>query len=581
MELKDVMTLIGGLALFLFGMNLMSSALEKRAGNKLKQFLSSVTSNPFKGFLLGLGVTLLVQSSSATTVMVVGFVNSGLMTLGQSISVIMGANLGASATSWLISLQSIRGTGVLQVFKPEIFVPVLALIGVFLYVFQKKARRKETGRILLGFSVLMFGMEMMSGSVAGLGEVEGFRNMLLLFKNPVLGVLIGTVFTAIIQSSGASVGVLQALTVTGSVTYATVVPVVMGQNIGTCVTAMISSVGASKNAKKAAIIHLSFNVLATLILLPLFYLLNHFLSFAFMDMAADYVGVALVHTGFKLAALVILMPCSKYLELLADKLVPEKKSVESELLDERFLNVPSVALERCRTVTVAMAELSMQSILDAFALMEHFSEKDADHIRDEENQVDMYEDKIGSYLVKLSGRSLNEADSAEATELLHVIGDFERISDHAVNIVASAEEIHDRGMEFSESAKKELRVIVSAVREILSLSLTAFRDKDLHAAVKVEPLEQVVDFLQEQLKKQHISRLRRNECTIELGFILADFLTDLERVSDHCSNIAGCILEITHDNMEIHEYLRKVKGGQMQDFNDLYDQYKEKYSLPE
>ena len=575
----NVLSMLGGLALFLFGMNLMSSALEKRAGNKLKQILSSMTSSPIRGFLLGLVVTLIVQSSSATTVMVVGFVNSGIMTLAQSIGVIMGANLGASVTSWLISLEGIEGTGFLQLLKPTSFVPILALIGVFLYVFQKNAKRKDTGMILLGFSVLMFGMEAMSDSVKSLSEVESFTRLLVLFQNPILGVLVGTVFTAIIQSSGASVGVLQALTATGKVPYATVVPIVMGQNIGTCVTAMISSAGASKNAKRAAVIHLSFNVIATLIILPVFYLLNHFLDFAFMPMAADYVGVAVVHTGFKLIALAILMPCTKYLEKLACLLVHEKKDAQAQLLDERFFSVPSVALDRCKQVTVAMAETAMQSIRDAFSLMEHYDPKLADKIREDEGKVDVYEDKIGSYLVKLSNVSMPEADSAEATKLLHLISDFERISDHAVNIVESVEEIQDKKLEFSGEARRELEVMVKAVDEILSLAMKSFADNDLDSAIMVEPLEQVVDLLKDELKKQHIARLRRQECTIELGFVLTDFLTNLERISDHCSNIAGCVLEITHDDMDIHEYLRKVKGGEIKEYNDYYDFFKLKYAL--
>jgi len=577
MDILNVAQMLGGLALFLFGMHTMSNALEKRAGNKLKQILSSMTSNQFKGFMLGLVVTLIVQSSSATTVMVVGFVNSGLMTLGQSIGVIMGANLGASVTSWLISLQGIEG---LVYLKPTFFVPILALIGVYLLMFQKKAKRKDTGMILLGFSVLMFGMETMSSQVKGLGEIEGFRNMLIAFSNPVLGVLVGTVFTAIIQSSGASVGVLQALTTTGKVYYKTVVPIVMGQNIGTCITALISSIGTSKNARRAAIIHLAFNVLATIIILPLFYLADSFIDFAFMDIAADYVGVAIVHTGFKLVALAILMPCSKLLERLATLIVSDKKeSKDEQLLDERFLSVPAVALDRCRSVEGLMAKTAISSIHDAFNCLKSYDEKLAAKIREDEGQVDVYEDKLGSYLVKISSQNLNEADSAEANELLHLISDFERISDHAVNIVESAEEIKDKQLAFSGEARMELTVLMDAVSEIIDLALKSFTDNDLNSAVMVEPLEQVVDKLSDELKKQHINRLRHQECTIELGFVLTDVLTDLERISDHCSNIAGCVLEITHEDLDIHEYLRKVKGGEIKEFNDYYDYFNLKYSL--
>lgn len=580
MSLTEVFALIGGLAMFLFGMSLMSDALEKRAGKKLKYFVGTITSNPIKGFLLGLGATLIVQSSSATTVMVVGFVNSGIMTLDQAIGVIMGANLGASVTSWLVSLEGIQGAGFLTLLKPTSFVPLLALIGVVLYMFLKNKKFKDTGMILLGFAVLMFGMEMMSGSVKGLTNNEQFTRLLILFKNPLIGVLIGTVFTAIIQSSGASVAVLQALTATGSVTYATAVPVIMGQNIGTCITALISSFGASKNAKRAAIIHLSFNVIATLIILPVFYLLNGIFDFAFMGMAADYVGIAVVHTGFKLIALMLLMPASKLLVRLSMLLVPEKESEDqTKLLDERFLSVPAVAIARCREVTCDMCRKALESVRDAFLLLEHYDEKEADKIRKCEAEVDVYEDKIGSYLVKLSGHDMSDEDSAEANKLLHVIGNFERISDHAVNLVENAEEIHERNVEFSGEAKRELVVLINAVSEILSLAQRSFEENDLSSASMVEPLEQVVDRLRGKLKDRHIARLRKNECTIELGFVLTDILTNLERVSDHCSNIAGCVLEISHDEMDIHEYLSKVKGGGEKQFNDFYDYFKLKYAL--
>lgn len=583
MSITEILSLIGGLALFLYGMTLMGEGLEKRAGNKLKQFLSNATSSPFKGFLLGLGVTLLIQSSSATTVMVVGFVNSGLMTLRQSIGVIMGANLGTSITAWILSLQGIQGNGNfwLNIFKPSSFVPIVALIGVALYAFQKNSKRRDTGLILVGFAVLMFGMDMMSASVSGLKDVPAFTNMLILFQNPVLGVIVGTVFTAAIQSSSASVGVLQALTATGTVPYATVIPVVMGQNIGTCVSAMIASAGTGKNARRAAVIHLSFNIIATLIILPLFYLINHFVNFAFMDMYATPLGVAIVHTTFKLFALAILMPCSGLLEKLAKLIVRDVKDGKSELLDERLLSVPSVAMERCCSVASSMAEISVSSIYSAFDLFDTFSEKQADRIREEESEVDVYEDKLGSYLVKLSSHNMTEADSAEENKLLHVISDFERISDHAVNIVDSIEEIHDKNLEFSGEARRELNIMMNAIREILDLSLKCFKDNDLDSAVMVEPLEQVVDNLCDSLKKRHIQRLRKQECTIELGFVLTDLLTNMERISDHCSNIAGCVLEISHEDLDIHEYLRKVKGGEIKEFNDYYNYFKLKYDLGE
>ena len=581
MNLFDVLSLMGGLALFLFGMNLMGSALEKRAGNQLKTFLANITSNPFKGFLLGLGVTVVIQSSSATTVMVVGFVNSGVMTLRQAVGVIMGANLGTSMTSWILSLTGIQGDNFfIQLLKPASFVPIVAMIGVVLYMFQKSAKRRDTGVILMGFAILMFGMETMSGAVSGLKDVPEFTRILVLFSNPVLGVIVGTVFTAIIQSSSASVGILQALTATGSVTYATAVPIIMGQNIGTCVSALISAIGASKNAKRAAVIHLSFNVIATLVLLPLYYLVSWLLQDPLGDKIASPVGVAIVHTVFKLIALLILMPFTKQLEKLSCVIVPDsKKNEETQLLDERLLATPSVAMVRCREVAVSMAKTAVGSIKEATALLGNYNEKAAMHVRELEDEVDVYEDKLSSYLVKLSAHDMSESDSAEANKLLHVIGDFERISDHAINVVNSAEEIHDKKLEFSGQAKKELNVLIDAVLEILDLALASFEKDDLDSAVMVEPLEQVVDYLRDVLKKQHIRRLRKQECTIELGFVLTDILTNLERVSDHCSNIAACILEIARDEMDVHEYLRTVKGGEMKEYNDYFDYFKVKYAL--
>lgn len=581
MDLFDVLSLLGGLALFLFGMNLMGQALEKRAGSKLKTFLANITSNPFKGFLLGLGVTAVMQSSSATTVMVVGFVNSGIMTLRQAVGVIMGANLGTSMTSWILSLTGIQGENFfIQLLKPSSFVPILAMIGIVLYMFQKSAKRRDTGMILMGFAVLMFGMEAMSAAVGGLKDVPEFTRVLVLFSNPVLGVLVGTVFTAIIQSSSASVGILQALTATGSVTYSTAVPIIMGQNIGTCVSAMISSVGASKNAKRAAVIHLSFNVIATLIILPLYYLISWFLQDPLGAQVASPVGIAIVHTVFKLIALALLMPFTKQLEKLSCLIVSEsRKNEKTELLDERLFVTPSVAIARCKEVTVSMARLAVESIKESTMLLGEYTEKAAMRVRAKEDEVDVYEDKLGSYLVKLSAHDLSEADNAEANKLLHVIGDFERISDHAINVTNSAEEIHDKKLEFSGQAKKELSVLISAVLEILDLALASFEKHDLDSAVMVEPLEQVVDYLRDTLKKQHIRRLRKQECTIELGFVLTDLLTNLERVSDHCSNIAACILEMDRDEMDVHEYLRSVKGGEMKEYNDYFEYFKVKYSL--
>ncbi len=581
MGISEILELLLGLVLFLYGMTVMGNALEKCAGHRMKSILGKMTSNTFKGFLLGLGVTLLIQSSSATTVMVVGFVNSGLMTLGQSIGVIMGANLGTSVTAWLISMTSIEASGILSLFKPSTFTPILAVIGIILFMFQKNAKRKDIGLIMIGFAILMFGMDTMSGSVAGLKENEAFTSVLTAFSNPILGVLVGTVFTAIIQSSSASVGILQALTTTGAVSYATAIPVIMGQNIGTCVSAMISSVGASKNARRAAIIHLSFNVIATLIILPVYYALNMIFEIPFVQGYADPVGIAVVHTVFKIFALVLLMPASRLLEKLAMKILPESKAEgETELLDERLFATPAVAIEQSRIVATEMADISIRSMKDALAMLNKpFSAKEATALREAEDKVDLYEDKIGTYLVKVSALELSEEDSTQANELLRLIGDIERISDHSVEVIASLEEMHEKGLDFSADAKRELTVMTDAVSEILDLALTAIQKRDLAAAAMVEPLEQVVDALRDKIKKQHISRLQKQECTIEMGFILADLLNSLERISDHCSNIAGCMLEMSHESMDMHQYLRSVKAGEEQGFNHYFEYFTMKYAL--
>ncbi len=586
MDLFDILELFCGLAMFLFGMNVMSDGLEKRAGNKMKNILASMTSNPVKGFLLGLLVTMVIQSSSATTVMVVGFVNSGIMTLRQSIGVIMGANLGTSVTSWILTLTQIDGDNIwIKMLKPSSFVPILAVIGVIFYMFQKNAKRKDTGLILIGFAVLMVGMDTMSAAVAGLKEVPAFTEIFLKFSNPILGVLVGTVVTAIIQSSSASVGILQALSSTGTITCGACVPIIMGQNIGTCITAMISSAGASKNARRAAIVHLSFNVISTIIILPIYMLLDSLsvLPFDLDLIQASPLSIAVTHTAFKLVALALLMPCTRLLEKLAFLIVRDDekdgKKDKIEMLDERLMGTPAVAIERCRTVTVIMAEEAISSVKEAMDMISSsYNEEKAEEIRKSENIVDKYEDSIGSYLVKLSSLSMTEEDSTEANKLLHLIGDFERISDHALNVLGAVEEINEKKLEFSAEAKKEMDTLVSAVKEILDLTLECFSNNDLDRAVTVEPLEDVVDYLKEYLRKKHIRRLRKNECTIEMGFILSDLLTDLERVSDHCSNIAACLLEMAHENMDMHEYLSRVKDGKTREYNHYYEYYMMKYS---
>ncbi len=584
-DIFDVISLFGGLALFLFGMNLMSSSLEKRAGGRLKALLSNITSNPFKGFLLGVGVTAVLQSSSATTVMVVGFVNSGLMTLGQSVGIIVGANLGASITPWLLSLAGVQGGSVLlEIFKMSTITPVMAFIGAILYIFQKKPAKRDTGMIFLGFAILMYGMEAMSGAVEGLRDMPQFGEIISVLSNPLVGVLAGTVITAVIQSSSASIGILQALATTGKISYGTAIPVIMGQNIGTCISAILSCIGASKNAKRTALIHLSFNVLSTVVILPLYYLIYYLLGLSFAGAAATPVGIALVNTVYKLVSIAVLAPVLRFLEPLSRVLIRDSaQGGEETLLDERLLKSPAVAVARCRSVTVSMAELAVRSISDSFRQIAAYDEELAETIIEAEAKVDYYEDRLGTYLVKLSGQNLSSADNAQATKLLHMISDFERISDHAVNILKSAEEIHEKKLRFSSDAMQEINTMIDAVSEIMGLALASFRDDDLNSAVMVEPLEQVVDSLKDRIRLNHVKRMQTGECTIELGFILTDILTNLERVSDHCSNIAGYMLEMSGDNTDIgvHEFLHNVRSGDTKEFNDYYDYFKVKYRMPE
>ena len=580
MTIVEFFTLLGGLSMFLFGMRVMGDALEKRAGNQLKSILEKLTSSTFKGFLLGLGVTLIIQSSSATTVMVVGFVNSGLMTLQQATGVIMGANLGTSVTAWLLSTSGIQGEGILQLFKPESFAPLFAFIGIILYMFQKNRKRQDIGLIFIGFGVLMIGMELMADAVKPLANSPTFQSVLLKFANPIIGVLVGTIFTAVIQSSSASVGILQAFSLTGVVSYSVAIPIIVGQNIGTCVSAMISSIGAGKNARRASFVHLYFNIIAAIIILPLFYLVNAFVSLP-LETSISPLGIAMVHTGFKLIALCILMPASRLLEKLAMLTVPDgKNDREQELLDDRLLATPAVAIERARIVAHDMAKLSVETLRQSMQLIGNFNEKTLETIYAGEERVDKYEDMLGTYLVKISSCELSEADGHEAAELLHIIGDFERISDHAVNIAESAQEMSDKKLVFSEQANKELAVMIRAVDEIMSSALRSFCDVDMNAAFNVEPLEEVIDLINARLKKRHVARLQRGECTIELGFVLADLLTNLERVSDHCSNIAGCMIEIKHDALDVHEYMEKLKTEGNPRYTACYEAYKEKYALP-
>lgn len=582
MDFFDVLTLLGGLSLFLFGMNLMGNSLEKCAGSSLKVLLSKLTSRKILGFLTGLGVTAVIQSSSATTVMVVGFVNSGLLSLRQAIGVIMGANVGTTVTAWILSLTGLDGESFfIRLLEPTSFSPVLALIGVGLTMMAKSERKKDVGMILLGFAVLMFGMDTMSGAVAGLQDVPEFQSIFLMFTNPVLGVLAGAILTAIIQSSSASVGILQALSATGQVTYGAAIPIIMGQNIGTCVTAMISSVGANKNAKRAAVVHLLFNIIGTCVWLSVFYLINAVVHFDFVSNSIDQLGIAVVHTTFNVLCTALLFPFSGLLEKLACRLVRDDKVPEQiQILDERLLSTPPVAIGRCQEVAETMARISMDALRTGCRLIEHYDAKEAQAVRETEKEADQYEDMLGTYLVKLGRENLSERDNRQVSKLLHIIGDFERISDHAVNVVESAEEMRSKGLHFSPQAKQELNVLTSAVGEIMDLSLDAFLKDDPDLAVKVEPLEQVVDTLKEQLRNRHILRLQRGECTIELGFVWSDLLTDLERVADHCSNIAGCVIEMSHGSLDVHEYLDYIKGGSIA-FQRAYNAYARKYALME
>lgn len=582
MGIQDVLALIGGLAMFLFGMNVMGNSLEKLAGGKLKSVLASMTSNRIKGFLLGMGVTAVIQSSSATTVMVVGFVNSGLMTLSQSIGVIMGANIGTTITAWILSLSGISdGAGAfLELLKPSTFTPVLALIGIALTMFCKTQKKKDLGTILLGFAVLMFGMSQMSDAVTCLKDAKWFGELFLMFENPILGVLAGAVLTAIIQSSSASVGILQALSTTGKVTYGASIPIIMGQGIGTCVTAVISSFGTNKNAKRAAMIHLSFNVIGTVIFLTVYSIIDLIVSPAIFDQSTNYLGISICNTAFKVGCAVILLPCARLLEKLSYKLVPDgKNKSEIELLDIRLLEAPSIAIEQCRNVAVTMAKTSVNSFKSAVSCLSNFDSSIPDKVRADEDTVDEYEDELGSYLVKISSIEISPNESAEVNKLLHIIGDYERISDHAVNIIESAEEIKAKNLDFSDKAKSELNSILGAVNEILDLALEAFDKTDIEVALKIEPLEQVVDDLKDIVKRNHIERLTKGECTIELGFILSDIITNLERVSDHCSNVGCCLIEATSKNVGVHEYIRDLKLHKTEAFEKYYSEFKNKYAV--
>lgn len=592
MDIFGVLSLIGGLAIFLYGMDLLGEGLTGASGGKLEKILEKLTSNPLKAVLLGAGVTAVIQSSSATTVMVVGFVNSGIMKLSQAVGVIMGANIGTTITSWILSLTGIESSNIfISLLKPTSFSPVLAAVGIVFLMFLKKESLKNPGKIMIGFALLMYGMDAMSSSVAPLAEVPQFASILTAFSNPVLGMLAGMLFTAVIQSSSASVGILQALCSTGILGYATALPIIMGQNIGTCVTALLSSIGATKNGKRAAIIHLYFNVIGTVTFMIVFYALNAIIHFSFLNLTAQEFGIAVIHTTFNIITTAYLLPLRKVLEKLAyatikldddEKRIMDRRSEnEFALLDDRFLEAPSLAVEHCKQVINKMADISRESLFISMSLIGGYDEEQALRVGELETRADKYEDALGTYIMKISTKNLKKEDSEMLNVMLHCIGDFERISDYACNLCDSARELHQKNMQFSPKAETELDILSSAVREAVDISFDAFKSNNKNEADKVEPLEELIDTLAVELKARHIRRLREGKCTIELGFAHSDILNNLERVADHCSNIAVDVIQSDQSEFDAHEYLDRIKNKDNQQFARDYKAYKEKYRLPE
>lgn len=592
MDIFGVLSLIGGLAIFLYGMDLLGEGLTGASGGKLEKILEKLTSNPLKAVLLGAGVTAVIQSSSATTVMVVGFVNSGIMKLSQAVGVIMGANIGTTITSWILSLTGIESSNIfISLLKPTSFSPVLAAVGIVFLMFLKKESLKNPGKIMIGFALLMYGMDAMSSSVAPLAEVPQFASILTAFSNPVLGMLAGMLFTAVIQSSSASVGILQALCSTGILGYATALPIIMGQNIGTCVTALLSSIGATKNGKRAAIIHLYFNVIGTVTFMIVFYALNAVIHFSFLNMTAQEFGIAVIHTTFNIITTAYLLPLRKVLEKLAyatikldddeKRIMDRRNENEFALLDDRFLEAPSLAVEHCKQVINKMADISRESLFISMSLIGGYDEEQALRVGELETRADKYEDALGTYIMKISTKNLKKEDSEMLNVMLHCIGDFERISDYACNLCDSARELHQKNMQFSPKAETELDILSSAVREAVDISFDAFKSNNKNEADKVEPLEELIDTLAVELKARHIRRLREGKCTIELGFAHSDILNNLERVADHCSNIAVDVIQSDQSEFDAHEYLDRIKNKDNQQFARDYKAYKEKYRLPE
>ena len=585
MDIFGLLTMIGGLALFLYGMHIMGDGLATTSGGKLEGILEKFTSKTSLAVLLGAVVTAVIQSSSATTVMVVGFVNSGIMKLNQAVGIIMGANIGTTITSWILSLAGIESDNVfMKMLKPSSFAPIFAIVGVSLMLFAKSTKKKDVGTILAGFAILMTGMDTMSNALKPLADMPGFTNIFIMFKNPVLGVIVGALLTAVIQSSSASVGILQALCLTGSVSYASAIPIIMGQNIGTCVTALISGIGASKNAKRAALVHFYFNLIGTIIFMTVFYLLNVFINFNFLDDAASAAGIAVVHSIFNVAATLCLLPFRKLLVNLAmftirDDDIQAEENVLA-LLDERFLEQPAFAVAQAKKTAVQMAGASQDALFKAINLCHKYNEADAEKVIELENLVDRYEDELGTYLMKINNAELAQNDSQVVTMILHCIGDFERISDHAVNIMETAKEVSKKEESFSDKARAELDVYEAALREIVTMTYNVFARDDAELATHVEPLEEVIDNLNDEVKKKHVKRLRKGKCTIGLGFILSDLTTNYERVADHCSNIAACLIQTKVDTLETHEYIDNLKENDAIRFNREYKEYRKKYKLP-
>ena len=586
MNIYSILQLCGGLAFFLFGMHVMSGSLEKLAGGNLQKILKEVTSNPIKSLFFGAIVTIAIQSSSALTVMLVGLVNSGIMELGQTIGVIMGSNIGTTVTAWILSLSGITSDNVfVQLLKPESFSPIVALIGIILIMFTKSSKKKDIGSVCVGFAILMTGMTMMSGAVKPLADLPQFKEVLTILDNPIIAILVGAGITALIQSSAASLGILQSLAMTGSISFSMALPVIMGQNIGTCITALLSSIGTTKSAKRVTAVHIYFNVLGTVICLSGFYIANSIFHFTFTDQPISSFMIAVVHSAFNLITTFILLPFCNQLEKLAvitvrdKRLKPGKQDPHAVLLDERLLLSPSFAIAECRNATTKMADLVRDTILDAIGLLSHFDSATAEKIEKNEETIDQYEDKLGSYLVKISSKNLSTSDSNDVSQLLHTIGDFERIGDHAVNLLRVAREIHDKDLKFSEKAQQELEVFTGAIIEILNITTDAFVENNLQLSYEVEPLEQVIDSLKVELKNRHIRRLQEGKCTIELGFVLSDILNNFERVSDHCSNIAVAVIELDHQSFGTHAYLNSIKSNENREFCRDYEYYVEKYAL--